>query len=396
MKSTGYQGVRERENKDGSFTYVINYYDESGKKVQKTVGNSKKDKMSPAGANKIRKALVGEIKESKKLLKNSNASTNEYTIGQMTLDEVFEKYYSPLKRNLTSFKRSKERYYNKISPLVGKVKIKDLEDEHRMEILNYHSEDEETKLSSILTFLTIPQAMINILKDKDAFKRRNPFSFKRGTKPKQANTRRGGVLTFEELNKLREHIVIKYSNLKNFDQYLLWLDISITTGGRVNTILNIKSEDLEFNGAKGTVMLRENKTLTNVKAHLNPDLVQKLKIFKHENKGKNTKLFSISYDRLYKFMTPVFEELFNHRYDKTDVNYEYKKIVIHSLRHTFATLLVNKQNVNLIVVQKLMGHKKIETTAGYITTDEKEQEIAVINYINNLNNTNTIDDFMNS
>jgi site-specific recombinase XerD len=42
------------------------------------------------------------------------------------------------------------------------------------------------------------------------------------------------------------------------------------------------------------------------------------------------------------------------------------KVGVHSLRHTFATSLLNNKNVNIIHIQQLLGHKKIETTRRYL------------------------------
>lgn len=42
-----------------------------------------------------------------------------------------------------------------------------------------------------------------------------------------------------------------------------------------------------------------------------------------------------------------------------------KNYSLHSLRHTFATQLL-KKNANLISIQQLMGHKRIESTYIYM------------------------------
>jgi integrase/recombinase XerD len=57
------------------------------------------------------------------------------------------------------------------------------------------------------------------------------------------------------------------------------------------------------------------------------------------------------------------------------------KVFPHKLRHTFATELVKNQ-VELIKVQKLLGHESIKTTENYITVYNKELKdaVAVINF----------------
>ncbi|MEE9569806.1 MAG: tyrosine-type recombinase/integrase [Candidatus Binatia bacterium] len=48
----------------------------------------------------------------------------------------------------------------------------------------------------------------------------------------------------------------------------------------------------------------------------------------------------------------------------------------HALRHTFATLLLNKGK-NLRVIQVLMSHKSLATTARYLHTRSEELISAV-------------------
>jgi site-specific recombinase XerD len=53
-----------------------------------------------------------------------------------------------------------------------------------------------------------------------------------------------------------------------------------------------------------------------------------------------------------------------------------KDLVVHSLRHTFASRLV-KAGVNLAVVQKLLGHSSIVVTMRYSHLDMVDLQSAV-------------------
>ena len=54
------------------------------------------------------------------------------------------------------------------------------------------------------------------------------------------------------------------------------------------------------------------------------------------------------------------------------------KVLTHNFRVTLATDLYKSSGHNLKTVQNILGHSKIETTAGYVKQDRKEAIAAVI------------------
>ena len=70
------------------------------------------------------------------------------------------------------------------------------------------------------------------------------------------------------------------------------------------------------------------------------------------------------------------------------------KITFHSLRHSYATILLN-QNVPLKVVSYLLGHARISTTADiYMKVEDKKKEEAAM-LIDKVFNNNGDDDLNN-
>ncbi|MDD5153004.1 MAG: tyrosine-type recombinase/integrase [Candidatus Pacebacteria bacterium] len=53
-----------------------------------------------------------------------------------------------------------------------------------------------------------------------------------------------------------------------------------------------------------------------------------------------------------------------------------KRVAVHSLRHTFGTTLMNN-GVNIVVIQELLGHKKLETTRRYLHINSVDLRNAV-------------------
>jgi site-specific recombinase XerD len=57
-----------------------------------------------------------------------------------------------------------------------------------------------------------------------------------------------------------------------------------------------------------------------------------------------------------------------------------EKLGVHSLRHSFGASLLNK-GVNLVVIQTLLGHTKLETTRRYLHIDTADLRSAVDNLV---------------
>jgi integrase/recombinase XerD len=53
-----------------------------------------------------------------------------------------------------------------------------------------------------------------------------------------------------------------------------------------------------------------------------------------------------------------------------------KKVSAHILRHSFATNLVHK-NVNIVDLQRLLGHASLRTTSIYVHTNQNRLKDAV-------------------
>ena len=392
MKTTKYLGVQERENKDGSISYTVNYY-ELGKKKTKMVGNSK-DGMTGKKSEKIRNQLIQKSKLLEEQYKNEFSSKTEYEVSLMTFNECYEKYYVPSKKHLKSFDFTNRLYKNTLKDLIGDELIKDLSEQTKRKVINYYTN--KVKSVTIEHYLSTGKSLINVLKENNLYKGRNPFKFKRGNKnkelPSQESYRRLGYLTISDINKVKNRL--EQDDCKNILEYILFFDISVSTGSRVSTILNIMTDDVTIKSINGTVTLKESKTTTLVKGHLSEYSTKVILKMKTEVE-KNTKVFSISYRTLQSYFKKVFDELFNSKLDKNDSLYDYKKISIHSIRHSFGTLLV-QQKVDIKTVSLLMGHKRLETTSKYLSGDERTQKESIYNLLNSIDSENTMYDFGNT
>lgn len=133
---------------------------------------------------------------------------------------------------------------------------------------------------------------------------------------------------------------------------ILW--IALKTGARAQEILNLQKSDL--NPYDETVYIRGIKGSNDREIPLRSDLYRKLQRYADSVSG--TKLFDISYDRLYQvwqLYRPIPKKF-------------------HALRHTFAIELYKKTR-DIRLVQVALGHRNIANTMVYADYVYSQQEL---------------------
>jgi len=162
---------------------------------------------------------------------------------------------------------------------------------------------------------------------------------------------RDRFLTKSEIERLLEAV-------KDDRDLYLFIMLAINTGARVNSVLNIKKRDVDFENKKITIKdIKRGKTYT---IPLNSRLYEVLREVETESYIVGSGL-KWSYSKLYKELNPVLNKLFNEGLDKEERK---KKIVIHSLRHTFASHLA-LNNAPLDKIKNMMHHADINMTLKY-------------------------------
>lgn len=135
------------------------------------------------------------------------------------------------------------------------------------------------------------------------------------------------------------------SAFKRKNRDTLFLELLFNYGMRTGELLNLKGEDISL----------EEKTF-----------------FIKGTKNSNSRTFPIKneelFNRLKSLMKGPKDRIFNfHRQTAFRIwhNYRTTNLGLHSLRHTFALSLVEK-GTDIRIVQKILGHKRIETTMIYV------------------------------
>lgn len=154
------------------------------------------------------------------------------------------------------------------------------------------------------------------------------------------------VLSKENVKKILE-------SLKN-SKHALILETIYGCGLRISELQNLRSRDLDFD--RNVLKIKDSKGAKDRIVKIPLSLTNKLKSYIEINPG--TYLFE---GRKGKINLKTIQKIFENALKKSGIN---KRASCHTLRHSFATHLL-ENGVDIRIIQKLLGHSKLETTQIY-------------------------------
>jgi len=149
-----------------------------------------------------------------------------------------------------------------------------------------------------------------------------------------------------------------------------------STGVRVSECVNIKLTDID--SKRGQVNIREGKGLKQRFVPLSPMLLKTLRRYYRQYKPGHYLFEGAGGNGTHLGVTAVREILLKARYRTPQIS---KRFTPHTFRHSFATHLL-EQGVNLLVIQRLMGHSDLSNTLKYLHV----QQLAIEQVVNPLDN----------
>lgn len=156
------------------------------------------------------------------------------------------------------------------------------------------------------------------------------------------------VLSRDEIGKILD-------TTTNF-KHKLMLGLSYGAGLRVSETVNLKVQDLNLDEL--TLVIRQSKGQKDRVSLVPEKLVDSIKIL---IVGKGINDFVFASERGGKLTTRTAQKVFENALKKSAVH---KQATFHSLRHSFATHLL-ENGVDVRYVQELLGHSNIRTTQIY-------------------------------
>ena len=160
-----------------------------------------------------------------------------------------------------------------------------------------------------------------------------------------------------------------YDKIREDETIYLFFKLALNTGARLATLQNICKKDIDL--SNNLLTLKDFKNNTTYKTFLTDDLSNLLEM-RIKYLELNDKIFKTTQE--VKART-ILHDLFNIGIDEEDRK---NKVVIHTLRHTFAShLAIN--GTPIFTIQKLMNHKDIKMTLRYAKLSPDSGREAILN-----------------
>ncbi len=334
-----YKEIISDSNKVVDKVFGIRYLDEDGNERLKTIGKFSAG-IREQYCKQKRDEIITKIRLGEEL---PHIARNK---PELTFDDIADRYFSD-KYLARDIDKERKRYENHIQPILGKkrldnISISKIETMQR----NYIKEFAPRTVNHLIFMVaTIFKHAIK----KQLYSGVNPAAAVDGLKVDNARER---FLTLDEIEKL-----LQMSELSHPDVWL-FVKLSLSTGGRVGTIMSIKKKDVKLEHNAVTLMDHKNtKSYTGFyNDELKSILVQRIKDLK-----ANDSVLRLHRTTIENKLRGILDVLFNLEIEKDDRK---NRVVIHTLRHTFASHLA-MHGTSILTIQKLMNHSSIEMTMRY-------------------------------
>ncbi|OPY76886.1 MAG: Tyrosine recombinase XerD [Syntrophorhabdus sp. PtaU1.Bin153] len=294
----------------------------------------------------------------------------------LTFDNIFTEYYYPntLQTKANRSAMREEQFYRLwLSPVIGGLTLKEIANSelHLQKIRrnmaegkraneqikpNKRTEKEREKQQpaatrSINYCMAVLRQVFNYARRSGLFDGNNPVQ---GIKERKLDNKRFRFLTHEEADQLLEALRVR--SLDVHDMCLLSLDCGLRAG----EVFKLAWGDVDL--GKGMMVLRDTKSGQTRFGYMTARVKD---MFSRRVPGERNQLVFPGKDgKPAQRITNTFWDAISKLGFNQGVTDARQKVVFHTLRHTYASWLV-QNGVNLYTVQKLLGHNTISQTERY-------------------------------
>ena len=375
MVRTSKTGVYTRSKANGDITYLITYR-LNGQHTKDILG-TKSQGWTTAKASKERT--------------NRMSDSNKEFVGQskITLNHAFDEYLISISHKPDT-RNTKGRYKNHIKEYLGTKKLIDITVKDILDLKMLLTKKISTQTKRLLAPKTIDD-MINLVHTIYKYHNRyyeveikSPASPLKVERYNPDNSRQR-YLTLDEIKRLLWHIRERNSFTYNRNvkervtkDLLIFVKLSLSTGARVSSVLSIRVKDIDFE--RGIISIVNHKSKRNYKGYINQKLSDELLLWTEKLSSETyvvgRKLLPLARTTINRRLQIILDRAFNE-----GVTDRREKVVTHTLRHTFGSLLAI-QGTPLYTVMKLLDHTSIEQTMVYakLAPNQGKDEVMKLNY----------------
>lgn len=289
----------------------------------------------------------------------------------LTFAEVWKDSYQGEASRKKSWAREESFFRLWIEPAIGKLPLRTVSQIHleglkkKMREGNKRSTKKQPGQSprTIEYCLAVIRQVFNCAIEHGLFQGKNPVKRKRGER--LPDNKRVRFLTYEEADLLLP--ALRQRSVELYNQAVL----SLHTGMRAGEIFGLCYGDIDLE--KGTILLRDTKSKRNRYVYMTEAVKE---IFRAMTFGaRNDLVFPTRKGRRRTEISNVFLRTVESLGLNTGVRDPRMKVLFHTLRHTYASWLV-QEGVPLYVVQKALGHQSLAMTERYSHLSENSLQTA--------------------
>jgi integrase len=363
-KSKKYTGVYIRTLEDKSKTFYIVYKDPISKKTTRLkIGNSK-DGFHEAYCNNKRNEIISKLR----LGDDPNIPILQKKQQKVTLNDIALKYfdYKALEGITKSLKDRQSKYHKHFKDLANKP-LQSITKNDGINLQKKLIKDSYSN-ATVNAIVQLGSTIFNYAIKEGLYESLNPFQ---GLKRLNIDNDRQRYLTKDDIKKLKDSV-------KDDEVLYLFVLLSLSTGARLESVLSIQKKDIDFQ--RNIINIYDTKN----KNRYVGALIDEVKtLLQKPFKSLNNDDYIVSYNqgkkmdkkRIQRRLGPILNKLFNKGIKADD---RINRVVIHTLRHTFASLLAI-EGTPIYTIQKLMNHKDIKQTTRYAKLSPESGTSAVLN-----------------
>ena len=290
-------------------------------------------------------------------------------IKALSFGDVFAKYliYSQHnKRSEKSWKREEQLTRLHILPVFKNMPMEKIA-QIQLERLKKNMADDGLTPRTVRYALAVVRQVFNYAAKMGLFAGQNPAAGGKITRPQEDN-RKNRYLSRNEADQLLAALAKRSGDVHDMSM------LSLFTGMRFGEIANLKWADVDL--VQGVIMLRNTKSNRNRAAFITPDVKKMLArrgpgepdklVF--PSRGSDNKPHTLIGNTYYQTVKEMFNQGINDKKQHVD---------FHTLRHTFASWLV-EGDTNIYLVKELLGHSDLKLTERYSHIGENQLKQAVM------------------